>query len=69
MTDHGLGFQADALADIFERTGGGRAGGFGLGLPIVATIAQAHGGQAGAASTPDGADVWITLPRSSASAG
>lgn len=67
VTDHGQGFQADALADLFERTGGGRAGGFGLGLPIVATIAQAHGGQAGAASTSDGADVWITLPRRVAS--
>ncbi|MGI8622460.1 MAG: HAMP domain-containing sensor histidine kinase [Solirubrobacteraceae bacterium] len=62
VTDHGDGFAADDLPDVFERAGGGRAGGFGLGLPIVATIARAHGGVAGAANTPEGADVWITLP-------
>ena len=39
-------------------------GGAGLGLAIVAAIARAHGGEAGAADRPDGgADVWIELPR------
>ncbi len=62
VADHGRGFGSETLPDLFERTGGGRAGGFGLGLPIVAAIARAHHGTAAAANTPQGADVWITLP-------
>ena len=51
----------------FERFTRGDAargrGGAGLGLAIVAAIARAHGGEAGAANRPDGgADVWIELP-------
>jgi hypothetical protein len=38
-------------------------GGTGLGLPIVATIAEAHGGEAGARNLPgSGADVWLSVP-------
>ncbi len=62
VTDHGAGIEPQTLPDLFERIGGGRAGGFGLGLPIVATIARAHHGTAAAVNTPEGADVWITLP-------
>ncbi len=62
VIDHGGGFPTEALSTAFQRTGSGHAGGFGLGLPIVAAIAEAHGGTASAANTPQGADVWIELP-------
>jgi two-component system, OmpR family, sensor kinase len=36
-----------------------------LGLAIVAAIATAHGGSAGAGNRPEGgADVWLSLPAS-----
>jgi signal transduction histidine kinase len=65
VRDDGPGFPDDLAA--FERftradTARGR-GGAGLGLAIVAAIARAHGGEAGAANRPGGgADVWIELP-------
>ena len=57
----------DAMALLFEpfrrlreRTG---AGGFGLGLAIVSSIAAAHGGQAHATARPDGGlTVTVSLP-------
>lgn len=64
VSDCGDGFTRDALKGAFTRApGSGRAGGFGLGLPIVETIARAHGGKAEAVNARGGADVWITLPR------
>jgi len=65
VRDDGPGMP-DGLA-AFERFTRGDAargrGGAGLGLAIVAAIARAHGGEAGAANGPDGgADVWIELP-------
>src|SRR5919108_4553111 len=66
VTDHGPGFPDGLVQRAFERFSRGdpaRADGAGLGLPIVATIAQAHGGEAGAANLPGGgADVWLSLP-------
>lgn len=39
-------------------------GGAGLGLAIVAAVAQAHDGAAGARNPEEGgADVWLSLPR------
>lgn len=63
VVDHGDGFADDELPHVFDRFHGRRAGGFGLGLAIVAAIAAAHGGTTAAANTANGADVWLTLPR------
>jgi two-component system OmpR family sensor kinase len=68
VTDAGTGFPDGFLErafDRFSRADDARSrGGSGLGLSIVALIAQAHGGSAGAANRPDGgADVWLALPR------
>jgi signal transduction histidine kinase len=68
VLDEGKGFQPEFLPRAFERFS--RAdparshGGAGLGLSIVRAIAEAHGGQAGAANrNGQGADVWVALPR------
>jgi signal transduction histidine kinase len=66
ITDEGAGFPPDFVAHAFERFSrapGVRQGGSGLGLSIVATVAEAHGGDAHAADRPEGgADVWLAIP-------
>jgi two-component system OmpR family sensor kinase len=67
VCDDGPGFPASFIDRAFERftrADPGRGGpGAGLGLSIVRTIAQGHGGDAGAANRPSGgADVWIFIP-------
>jgi signal transduction histidine kinase len=69
VIDEGPGFPPKLLPHAFERfTRGDSArtrGGVGLGLAIVDAIAHAHRGHAHAANRTDrGADVWLTLPRS-----
>ena len=68
LVDAGAGFPADFLDrafDRFSRADEARSrDGSGLGLSIVALIAEAHGGSADAANRPEGgADVWLSLPR------
>jgi signal transduction histidine kinase len=69
VTDEGAGFPPDFIDRAFERFSRAprvREGGSGLGLSIVATVAEAHGGGAHAANRPEGgADVWIVIPLSS----
>ena len=65
VRDDGPGLP-DGLAAFERFTRGDSArgrGGAGLGLAIVAAVARAHGGDAGAANRAEGgADVWIELP-------
>jgi two-component system OmpR family sensor kinase len=68
VADAGAGFPDGFVALAFDRFSRGdearSGGGSGLGLSIVALIAQAHGGSAGAANRPaGGADAWLALPR------
>ncbi|MHB8262694.1 MAG: sensor histidine kinase [Acidimicrobiales bacterium] len=72
VSDSGPGFPADFLPyafDRFRRPDGARArqgGGAGLGLSIVRSIAEAHGGWAKAENLePTGAKVSIALPLAS----
>jgi heavy metal sensor kinase len=71
VSDDGPGLPAGLIDSAFERftradSARGR-GGAGLGLAIVAAIARAHGGEAGARNRPEGgADVWLTLPQPAA---
>ena len=67
VRDAGTGFPSTFLPTAFERFSraehGRSSDGSGVGLAIVASVARAHGGQAGAENLPDGgADAWITLP-------
>ena len=67
VADHGSGFALDLAQRAFQRfTRGKRARdpGSGLGLSLVAAIAQAHQGIATVANLPEGgADACIALPR------
>ncbi|WP_175084301.1 sensor histidine kinase [Candidatus Frankia nodulisporulans] len=70
VVDQGPGMPADVVEHVFDRfyraadsRAGGR-GGSGLGLSIVAAIAQAHGGRIEATSSPGvGTSFRLTLPR------
>jgi len=66
VADRGPGIPLDARARIFERFGrvDGSRGirGSGLGLPIVAAIAKAHGGRVSLVSSPSGSRFGIVVP-------
>jgi signal transduction histidine kinase len=69
VSDEGPGFPADLLPRAFQRFSRAdtarNAGGAGLGLAIVDTIARAHHGTAGAENDAHGgADVYVSLPLS-----
>jgi len=63
VTDEGDGFEDDLLGRASERFARGvRSTGAGLGLAIVAAVAEAQGGSAGVANRRDGAEAWLSLP-------
>ena len=66
VADAGPGIPPGAEKRIFERFGradtGRGIGGSGLGLPIVAAIARAHGGYVSLESSPRGARFGIVVP-------
>jgi len=64
VRDSGPGFPPGFIPKAFDRFSRGdrSRGGAGLGLAIVAAVAESHGGVARAANLPGGgADVWIEL--------
>lgn len=61
--DTGAGVDAETLARIWEPFYSGRPDGTGLGLGIVRSVVERHGGQVSATSTPEeGTIVTVTLP-------
>jgi signal transduction histidine kinase len=62
VEDDGPGFDAEILPRAFEPLVSSR-GGTGLGLALVVSVAQRHGGTAVAENTRNGARVTILLPK------
>jgi signal transduction histidine kinase len=76
VTDEGPGMEPEAADHVFDRffradrARSRRGGNSGLGLAIVAGIAEAHGGAAAVASDPgSGTTFVIRLPRTPSGAG
>ena len=68
VLDSGPGLPSERFGDLFTRYVTGEHPrsaqyGIGMGLPIVKAIIEAHGGEVGAQTRPEGgAKVWFTLP-------
>jgi two-component system sensor kinase FixL len=62
IADCGRGVTAAKLERLFEPFVTTKPGGMGLGLPISATIIEAHGGRIWAESGPAGATFYFTVP-------
>ena len=68
VLDAGPGLPAGRFTDLFNRfVTGSQPGetqyGIGLGLSVVKSIVEMHGGQVGATNRPEGgANVWFTIP-------
>ena len=63
VQDSGPGIDKGALGRIFDAFYTTKADGMGMGLAIVRSIVEAHGGRVGARNSPEGgATFWFTLP-------
>lgn len=62
VSDTGGGLDAEAVDRVFEPFFSTKSGGTGLGLVIVARIAEAHGGSAAAANGEQGAVFTLRIP-------
>jgi signal transduction histidine kinase len=66
VADRGIGLPPGSTAWLFEPAARADHGlqGLGLGLAVVKSIVEAHGGRVGAANRPaGGARFWFELPR------
>lgn len=66
VTDNGIGIPANRIGSIFNRfeqigEDGSRTGGLGLGLSIVKSLVELHGGRIGAKSNGEGAGSTFTV--------
>ncbi len=65
VRDHGAGIADDAQARLFEQFFTTKETGLGMGLAIVRSVLEAHGGTINAANVPDGGACFhVTLPAS-----
>ena len=62
VSDTGAGIPAAELPRIFESFYSTKRGGMGLGLAIVRSIVEAHGGTIRVARHDDGAEFLVVLP-------
>ena len=68
VTDTGPGLDDTTLARVFEPFFTTKKEGLGMGLPICASIIEAHGGSLSASRNPDrGLTVRFTLPQARSS--
>lgn len=64
VADTGPGFRSEILPRVFDPFSTTKESGMGVGLSIVRTIVEAHGGRVTARNRPDGgAEVCVTVPR------
>ena len=69
VADEGAGFGPDLLVRGMDRfVRGQMSEGAGLGLAIVATVAEANGGSAGLRDVEGGAEAWLRLPAATVAA-
>ena len=62
VRDYGCGLPKDNLDKVFAHFYSTKPNGMGMGLTIVRSIVEAHGGKLSAENTQDGARFWFRLP-------